>query len=617
MLWSEHQNRMRGDGTTPVNPVPSSTRRLDHSVQASQRRDSGSSSVLRDQCRTSLVASLAVLDEAIARIQPEHDEKEFLVASLCLRSELETGCYRLADEKDGPSSGEPLGHWLEGLIRSCATLTNSISQARQKKRRSSGPNLSHRSRSTFSGDLRKISRLISAAERLIQHDRVAIEVIRTQPAADLDAKSPIQSVATTSEDVAAHPYVLVVDADRQSRGDMEDMLIRLNYRVVAVQSVASALDLLEQQRFEVCLLDLRSTSLSVTDTIKQIRDLSSSGEPHVIVVVEPNADSAAAEAIEGGADDCVESPVNERLLNARIRSSLEKTDARMLELSKFLPRDVLNQVIRNKNLMEKPRPADVSVMVCDVRGFSRVSERLGPVQTITWISDVMNELSHIILDHGGTIVDYVGDEVMAMWGAPIGSPHHASEACDCAIAIQRAVERLSEKWKSKVGSETRMGIGINSGLAVVGNTGSKLRVKYGPLGDTVNLASRVQGATKYLRSSILISQSTASRIDTRLQGRRVCSVRVHNIHEPVQLFELETCTFPPSDPNCQVRRSIIEAYEQALAAFEDERLGDAQTILARLLIDNPKDGPSLLLLLRVIQSQLGGSFDPVWTLSDT
>ena len=219
----------------------------------------------------------------------------------------------------------------------------------------------------------------------------------------------------------------------------------------------------------------------------------------------------------------------------------------------------------------------------------------------------MDELSHIILHHGGTIVDYVGDEVMAMWGAPIGSPQHSTDACNCAIAIQDAVKVLSEKWRSTIGSETRLGIGINSGLAVVGNTGSKHRIKYGPLGDTVNLASRVQGATKYLRSSILITQSTASRIDKRMHGRRVCSVQVHNIREPLQLFELTTCASQSFCQNC-------EAYEKALIAFESERHAEAQEILSRLLIENPKDGPTMLLILRVLQSQLGGQFDPVWKI---
>ncbi len=405
------------------------------------------------------------------------------------------------------------------------------------------------------------------------------------------------------------PLVLVVDADRESRADLEGKLKRYNYRVVGVESASTAIELMEQQRFDVCLLDMDFAEMDAIELIHRIHSSPTTGKPSIIVVAAADARFAAADAIENGADDYLEKPADERLLHARIRSSLRQIDARLAELSKFLPRNILNQVLCDKNLLDKPCPADVSVMVCDVRGFSRTSERVGPVQTITWISDVMNELSRIVLDHGGTIVDYVGDEIMAMWGAPIASPLHAAEACHCAIAIQKAVVQLSEKWRSTVGADTRMGIGINSGLAVVGNTGSTHRIKYGPLGDTVNLASRVQGATKYLRSSILMTQSTASRVDAKLRGRRVCSVRVHNIREPVQLYELGSCGKQDLSASCI-------AYELALSAFESERHAEAQDILAELLLERPQDGPAKLLMLRVIQSQLGGVFDPVWTLPD-
>jgi len=232
---------------------------------------------------------------------------------------------------------------------------------------------------------------------------------------------------------------------------------------------------------------------------------------------------------------------------------------------------------------------------------------VGPVQTITWISDVMNRLSRIILHRGGTIIDYVGDEIMAMWGAPIASQDHASDACNCAMAIQQAAEVLSQKWYPTINTDLRIGIGINSGLAVVGNTGSKHRIKYGPLGDAVNIASRVQGATKYLRSPVLVTQSTYSRIDKTLRGRRICSVRVQNINEPVQLYELAPCSSDKPMFQC-------EMYEDALKAFEVEELSEALSILAKLLTQDPNDGPAKLLMMRVIQTQLGGTFDPIWTL---
>ena len=147
----------------------------------------------------------------------------------------------------------------------------------------------------------------------------------------------------------------------------------------------------------------------------------------------------------------------------------------------------------------------------------------------------MNRLSDIILSQGGTIVDYVGDEIMAMWGAPAGSLAHPEEACKCAILIQSEVAKLSIEWYPKLMTALEIGIGIHSGTAVCGNTGSKKRIKYGPLGNTVNLASRVQGATKYLHCSVLVTSDTINRVSSQIRGRRICKIRVSNLVKPVEL----------------------------------------------------------------------------------
>ena len=154
-----------------------------------------------------------------------------------------------------------------------------------------------------------------------------------------------------------------------------------------------------------------------------------------------------------------------------------------------------------------------------------------------------------------------------------------------------------------------LGIGINSGIARVGNTGSHHKFKYGPLGNTVNLASRVQGATKYLRSPILITGSTHSQLDAGFQSRRLCLVRVVNIVEPVELHEL-------ADSDQSAWAELKYGYEAALAAFERRDFRSAARVLSGLLETWPDDGPSLLLLARAancLNAPLS-EFNPVWEL---
>jgi adenylate cyclase len=229
---------------------------------------------------------------------------------------------------------------------------------------------------------------------------------------------------------------------------------------------------------------------------------------------------------------------------------------------------------------------------------------------IGWINESLGLLSDCALDNGGVLVDYVGDELMAMWGAPVDQKDHAKRACRAAMAMLRRLPELDEKWSEDLGIPTQVGIGVNSGPALVGNTGSIRKFKYGPLGRTVNLGSRVQGATKWLRSPLLITEMTANCLenDEEFPIRRLCRVRVVNLNEPVTLFELAV------DPTDQWHDLRLK-YEQALQAFESREFLHATQTLGGLLKVHSQDGPSMSLLSRAVEAmQSPHDFDDVWIL---
>ncbi len=154
-----------------------------------------------------------------------------------------------------------------------------------------------------------------------------------------------------------------------------------------------------------------------------------------------------------------------------------------------------------------------------------------------------------------------------------------------------------------------IGVGVNTGPARVGNTGSRHKFKYGPLGNTVNLASRVQGATKYLKCKLLITGATQAKLDDGFATRRLCRVRVVNIAEPVSLYELvpdDSAGWPEAKAE----------YEKALEEFENRRFSAAARILGNWRLEHPGDGPALLLLSRAVQCMVEepAPFDPVWVL---
>jgi len=256
------------------------------------------------------------------------------------------------------------------------------------------------------------------------------------------------------------------------------------------------------------------------------------------------------------------------------------------------------------------RDAEVSVMFCDIRGFSRVAEKIGAERTFDWINDVMGTLSDCVTNHQGVLVDYIGDELMAMWGAPVQQTDHARRACLAAIDMIDLLPRLNERWEAVLGQRFDLGIGISSGPVRAGNMGSNRKFKYGPLGNTVNLASRVQGATKYFKSRLIVTGATAEALDEDVLMRRVADVRVVNIETPVALYELPC-------GGVQNAAALCSAYEEALACFEQRDFRKASQLLTTLMATYPDDGASVILLSRAVSALVDGPSEghPVWKMS--
>jgi adenylate cyclase len=279
-----------------------------------------------------------------------------------------------------------------------------------------------------------------------------------------------------------------------------------------------------------------------------------------------------------------------------------------VQFEQFFTPELTRQLEAEPDLL-RGRDSEITVLFCDVRHFSRYAERLGPARTMEWLGDVMGTLSECVLAQRGVLVDYIGDELMAMWGAPADQPDQARLAASAALDMLAQLPALTQRWAAELGGPMEFGIGINTGTARVGNTGTQRKFKYGPLGNTVNLASRVQGATKYLKAPLLVTRETHARLGGSLAARRVCPVRVVNIAEPVDLYELASSNRPGW-------AALSAGYEESLDRFERREFASAMRALFQLLTDHPDDGPALVLLSRAIAHRDGdaAAFDPVWEL---
>ena len=290
----------------------------------------------------------------------------------------------------------------------------------------------------------------------------------------------------------------------------------------------------------------------------------------------------------------------------RMKQEKKAVEAQILFEQFFTP-ELARQLLDHPDMLES-RECEVTLLFCDIRGFSRISEKLGPGPTMEWINDVMGGLSDCVSAHDGVLVDYIGDELFAMWGAPKDQPDHALRACRAAIDMLDAIPKMNERWATVIEDGFDLGIGINTGPARVGNTGTKRKFKYGPLGNAVNLASRLQGASKYFKTRLIISGHTHAQLGDSIVTRRLGKIRVINIQQPVEIFELA----PVSQANWEPLR---KGYEQALEHFESKNFSQAARTLGILQLEFPNDGPSLILLSRVVNSKVDPDvYDPVWTL---
>lgn len=277
-------------------------------------------------------------------------------------------------------------------------------------------------------------------------------------------------------------------------------------------------------------------------------------------------------------------------------------------LTQFFSQEVAARLEDDEDLLAG-RDAEVSVMFCDIRQFSTIAERVGAKQTIEWINDVLTELSQCVTNTNGVLVDYIGDELMAMWGAPAEQHDHALRACESAVQMLRRIGPLREKWDEIIPDHFGIGIGINTGIARVGNTGSQIKFKYGPLGNMVNLASRVQGITKKFGVPVLITDSTVAAIDGAFENRRLATVKPFGFSDTVTIHELQTDA-------TRAWPDIARRYEVALECFGNGDLSEAAKLLAALVHDHPNDNPSVVLLGRVVEAltHRGRKLDTVWVM---
>jgi adenylate cyclase len=182
---------------------------------------------------------------------------------------------------------------------------------------------------------------------------------------------------------------------------------------------------------------------------------------------------------------------------------------------------------------------DLTILFSDIRGFTSISENTEPEQVVDMLNEYLTRMVEILLEHGGTLDKFIGDAVMGFWNAPASDPDHPRNAVRCAVAMIEETARLRERWQQEGKPALRIGIGVNTGEAVVGNIGAEKVFGYTVIGDAVNLASRLEGKNKDYGTEIIISEFTKARIDEEFETVYLDDVKVKGKERAVRIFEVK------------------------------------------------------------------------------
>jgi adenylate cyclase len=285
--------------------------------------------------------------------------------------------------------------------------------------------------------------------------------------------------------------------------------------------------------------------------------------------------------------------------------------------SHYLSEEVIKDIVGNPNKLKLGGELrHMTAVFTDIKGFSTISESLSPEALVHLLNEYLTGMSDLILDLGGTIDKYEGDAIISFFGAPLDLPEHALKACQATVRMKKAEAELNirflEKGLAPSNLLTRMG--INTGDMVVGNMGTTRKMNYTIMGDSVNLAARLEGVNKQYGTWLCISEDTMKEAISGIEVRRLDRIRVVGKAQPIRIFEL----VDEKGMLTQVKADTIGLFEAALTKFESRLWDEADAAFQKVLSLDPEDGPSKTYIERIVkykQTPPPANWDGVFNLT--
>ncbi|MDT8385423.1 MAG: adenylate/guanylate cyclase domain-containing protein [Gammaproteobacteria bacterium] len=333
-------------------------------------------------------------------------------------------------------------------------------------------------------------------------------------------------------------HILAVDDDALNRGVIERIVARKGHRVSLASGGKEALQKIDEEPFDLVLLDIMMPDVDGVEVLRHIRQKYSMSALPVIMVSALDDSEKVVELLELGANDYVTKPIDAKVLQARVKTQLDVVTAhkkisalsddakrRNRLLLNLFGRYVTEDVARN--LIASPRASligselqEVTLLFADIREFSELSERLSPEQVVTMLNNFYDVMIDVVQKFRGTIDKLMGDEMLITFGVPKGRDDDIERALACALAMQLAVAEVNERNLAQRLPAIKVGIGVNTGEVMVGNVGSAKHASYSVVGKEVNLTAALEANAA--GGEILISESTfmGGGLEVWIDGKR-------------------------------------------------------------------------------------------------
>ena len=264
---------------------------------------------------------------------------------------------------------------------------------------------------------------------------------------------------------------------------------------------------------------------------------------------------------------------------------VEARDKRMLAklFGQYIPPELVEEMAESpEKISVSGESREMTVLFSDVRGFTTISEGLEPQALTQLMNEMLTPMTHVIHHHRGTIDKYMGDAIMAFWGAPLKDPDHARHALEAGLEMVKALPGINQRFREKGWPEINIGVGLNSGLMSVGNMGSEFRMAYTVMGDAVNLGSRLEGLTKQYGVNIIVSEFTRAKLPDH-SFLELDRVKVKGKDEPVVIFE----PLGASKELSEATQQRLERFHAALSEYRQQHWDTAEQSLLRLSEEEP------------------------------